>query len=55
MAKLSDLFGRKGEPGEGDPAQRPSTNGNGGRHISIENYSDVGSRIARKTKYSATS
>jgi crescentin len=50
MAKLSDLFGRKGEPGDGGPAQRPSTNGNGGRHISIENFSAVGSRMDEKNK-----
>jgi crescentin len=50
MAKLSDLFGRKGEPGDGGPAQRPSTNGNGGRHISIENFSAVGSRMDEENK-----
>jgi hypothetical protein len=38
MAKLSDLFGRNGEPGDAGPAWRPNTNGNGGRHISLENY-----------------
>jgi crescentin len=43
MAKLSDLFGRKGEPGALVP--RPSARGNGGGHISIENLSDIGSRM----------
>ncbi len=43
MAKLSDLLGRKGEPGA--LSSRPGQgNGNGG-HINIENLSDIGSRI----------
>jgi len=53
MAKLSDLFGRKGEPGDGGPAQLPSTNGNGGRGISLENYSDVGLRIDEENEVHA--
>jgi hypothetical protein len=50
MAKLSDLFGRNGEPGDAGPAWRPNTNGNGGRHISLENYSDVGLRIGEENE-----
>ncbi len=39
MAKLSDLFGRKGEPGGGSRG-----NGNG-EHRAVENFSDMGSRM----------
>lgn len=53
MAELSDLFGRKGEPRDGGPAQHPTTNGNGGRHISLENYSDVGLRIDEENEVHA--
>jgi hypothetical protein len=47
MAKLSDLFGRKGGAAEVDKllARAANGNGNGGNHISVENLSDVGSRM----------
>jgi hypothetical protein len=48
MAKLSDLFGRKGEPGALVP--RPRARGNGGGHISIENLSDIGSRMGEENE-----
>jgi crescentin len=48
MAKLSDIFGRKGElltprPGQGNG------NGNGG-HIDVDNLSDIGSRIGEENE-----
>ena len=45
MAKLSDLFGRKGEEG----GRFPSRNGNG-NHINLETFSDVGSRIGEENE-----
>ena len=52
MAKLADLFGRKGAMAGADTvAGRPrSGNGNGGNHISIENLSDVGSRMGEENE-----
>ncbi len=52
MAKLSDLFGRKGVAAGVDKLTgRPiSRNGNGGDHISIENLSDVGSRMGEENE-----
>jgi hypothetical protein len=52
MAKLSDLFGRKpGEPGADDEfTTRPGNGNGGGRHITIESYSDVGSRIGEENE-----
>ena len=52
MSKLSDLFGRKGEP---DPASA-RTNGNGkhsngdGGRIALESYSDAGSRMGEENE-----
>src|SRR6185312_10124668 len=49
MAKLSDLFGRKGE-GDDEPGQR-SANGNGnGKHYGTENLSSVGSRMGEENE-----
>ena len=48
MAKLSDLFGRKGLAGP-DKLSR-GRNGNGGDPISIENLSDVGSRMGEENE-----
>jgi crescentin len=53
MAKLSDLFGRRG--GEADKfSSRLGVklgNGNGnGTHINIENFSDVGSRMGEENE-----
>ncbi len=52
MAKLSDLFGRKGAMAGADTVTGRSRNGNGngGNHISIENLSDVGSRIGEENE-----
>jgi hypothetical protein len=47
MAKLSDLFGRKGLAG---PDKSTGRNGNGGDPISIENLSDVGSRMGEENE-----
>ena len=47
MAKLSDLFGRKGLAG---PDKLTGRNGNGGDPISIENLSDVGSRMGEENE-----
>ena len=49
MAKLSDLFGRKGPAGRRQ-IDGPAGNGNGGDHISIENFSDVGSRMGEENE-----
>jgi crescentin len=48
MAKLSDLFGRKGIAA--DPDKLTGRNGNGGNHISVENLSDVGSRMGEENE-----
>ena len=48
MAKLSDLFGRKGIPAVADKLTGRS--GNGGNQISIESLSDVGSRIGEENE-----
>ena len=45
MAKLSDLFGRKGEEG----GKFPSRIGNG-NHINVESYSDIGSRMGEENE-----
>jgi crescentin len=52
MAKLSDLFGRKGGTAEVDKllARAANGNGNGGNHISVENLSDVGSRMGEENE-----
>ena len=52
MAKLSDIFGRKGGMAGADKfAGRPQNgNSNGGDHISIENLSDVGSRMGEENE-----
>lgn len=50
MAKLSDLFGRKGSLAVADKLTWLSRNGNGGNHISIENTSDVGSRMGEENE-----
>lgn len=50
MAKLSDLFGRKGSLAVADKLTGLSRNGNGGDHISIENISDVGSRMGEENE-----
>ena len=48
MAKLSDLFGRKGLAGPDKLTD--GRNGNGGDPISIENLSDVGSRMGEENE-----
>jgi len=52
MAKFSDLFGRKaGEAGPAGRAAGSSGNGNGhGGHISVENLSDMGSRMGEQNE-----
>ncbi|MFZ0354751.1 MAG: hypothetical protein WAM12_13880 [Pseudolabrys sp.] len=51
MAKLSDLFGRKGGAAVADKfTGRPQNGNNGGDHISIENLSDVGSRMGEENE-----
>src|SRR5689334_18373319 len=52
MAKLSDLFGRKGITAGADKlsARLTGKNGNGGDHISVENLSDVGSRMGEENE-----
>jgi len=50
MAKLSDLFGRKAATAGADTVTGRPRNGNGGNHISIENLSDVGSRIGEENE-----
>lgn len=57
MAKLSDLFGRKGGAAGPDTVAPYGTtpgNGNGnrtrGEPISLENYSDVGSRMGEENE-----
>jgi len=52
MAKLSDLFGRKGGAAEVDKllARAANGNGNGSNHISVENLSDVGSRMGEENE-----
>ncbi len=50
MAKLTDLFGRKSSEADiGASAPRPA-NGNGGRQIRIENFSDVGARMGEENE-----
>ena len=51
MAKFTELFGRRDEPGP--LARRPGGQGNGngnGGHISVENLSDIGSRIGEENE-----
>lgn len=55
MAKLSDLFVRKGEPGDDKIVSRTSAprngNGNGhGEHIAVESMSDIGSRMGEENE-----
>ena len=52
MAKLSDLFGRKGGAAEVDKllARAAIGNGNVGNHISVESLSDVGSRMGEENE-----
>ena len=52
MAKLSDLFGRKGGMAGADKftGRSQNGNGNGGDHISVENLSDVGSRMGEENE-----
>ena len=52
MAKLSDLFGRKGGAAEIDKllARAANGNGNGGNHISVESLSDAGSRMGEENE-----
>jgi crescentin len=52
MAKLSDLFGRKGGTAGADKfmGRSQNGNGNGGDHISVENLSDVGSRMGEENE-----
>ena len=52
MAKLSDLFGRKGGERQVSVAfGRRHGNGNGdGDHINVENFSDVGSRMGEENE-----
>ena len=50
MAKLLDLFGRKGGTAGADKLTGRSRNGNGSDHISIENLSDVGSRMGEENE-----
>ena len=51
MAKLSDLFGRKG--GDEIPSRSGVRRGNGngnGDHINVEHFSDVGSRMGEENE-----
>ena len=50
MAKLSDIFGRKGIPAGADKLTGRPRNGNGNDHISIESPSDVGSRMGEENE-----
>ena len=54
MAKLSDLFVRKGGEAGTDIAaalvRRGNGNGNGGEHIIVESFSDVGSRMGEENE-----
>jgi crescentin len=50
MAKLSDIFGRKGIPAGADRLTGRPRNGNGNDHISIESPSDVGSRMGEENE-----
>ncbi|MEI9804938.1 MAG: hypothetical protein WDN48_11355 [Pseudolabrys sp.] len=54
MAKLSDLFGRKGgEPDKFPSHAAPTRNGNGNggsEHIHVEHFSDVGSRMGEENE-----
>jgi hypothetical protein len=53
MAKLSDLFGRKGEAEEGGLAARPQArhgDGNGAPPIKIESLADLGSRMGEENE-----
>jgi crescentin len=49
MAKLSELFGRK-ENELGEPGPRSTRNGDGGRPITIENFSAVGTRMGEENE-----
>ena len=51
MAKLSDLFGRKGGDADKYPSRLGVKNGNGNSdHINVENFSDVGSRMGEENE-----
>jgi crescentin len=50
MAKLSDIFGRKGIPAGADKLTGRPRNGNGNDHISLESPSDVGSRMGEENE-----
>ena len=51
MAKLSDLFGRKGGDADKYPSQLGIKRGNGdGDHINVENFSDIGSRMGEENE-----
>ena len=53
MAKLSDLFGRKGGDADKYPARLGPKRGNGngdGEHINVEHFSDVGSRMGEENE-----
>lgn len=51
MAKLSDLFARKGLAGPDKLSGRPGdNNGNGGSPISVEHLSDVGARMGEENE-----
>lgn len=51
MAKLSDLFGRKGGDADKYSSGLGVKNGHGnGDHINVENFSDVGSRMGEENE-----
>ena len=51
MAKLSDIFGRRGSEPDAPP-RHASGNGNGntGRYVSTENFSDAGARMGEENE-----
>lgn len=49
MAKLSDIFGRRGSEPDA-PHRQASGNGNAGRYVSSENFSDVGARMGEENE-----
>ncbi len=49
MAKLSDIFGRRGSEGDAPPRHTPgNANGNTGRYVTPENFSDAGARMGEE-------
>ena len=51
MAKLSDIFGRRGSEGDAPPRHTPgNANGNTGRYVTPENFSDAGARMGEENE-----